>query len=302
MKKLISYIVSVVVLLIITDFVFGLAAELYIDKYGLRGDYQPVDYVIKRTKDDILLVGSSVVMNSVMPTVVEDSVGYTCYNAGANSQTMAYYCTILDCVFQRYTPKCIVLGLRPEEMGREGLGRYNLLVPYYGKGYSEMDSILESGDKYNKYFFKSNLYRYNTIWFRILLYHFLRSEDNSDKGFVAHEQPLFLPDMMDVPKDNAVAENKMKLFNDIVAVCKERGVTLIVYFPPMYNRFAGKFEAVKEVERICSENGFQCYYDAQDSLFLQHKEWFYDNTHLNKYGALEYSKMFASRLKSILEK
>lgn len=302
MKKSVGFILSIVILLLIVDFLFGYAANLYVNKYGLRGDYQPIEYVVKQCKDDAIFIGSSVVINSLMPSVLEDSLGISCYNAGANSQTMYYFNTISNSILQRYTPKMIILGLRPEEFSGDGLGRYHLLVPYYNKGYNEIDSVLESENKYEKYFLKSNLYRYNTIWFRILLYHFFRgneSEKIKNKGFSGHEKPLFPPHLANSSLSQYVSDNKKVLFERLVRLCKERGITLVVYSPPMYTIYKEKTGTVKALEKICTDNDIRYYYDTQDSLFLKHPEWFYDNDHLNKYGALEYSKIFASRLKGV---
>lgn len=299
MRKLFSFFVAVVALLIAIDLLFGYLSDVYVKKYGLHGDYKSVEYVIKECKDDVLLIGSSVVINSLMPTVIEDSLGVTCFNTGANSQTLPYFHTILNCILRRYTPKMIVLGLRPDELSGEDIGRYNLLVPYYHTGINEIDSILESQDKREIYLLQSNLYRYNTIWFRILLYHFIRGHENTSKGFLAHEKPLLPPYMTNSAGSQDVSVTKIELFTDIIDKCKERGIEIVVYSPPMYTIYKEKTGTIKELERICGENNIPYYYDTQDKTFLDHQDWFYDNVHLNKYGALEYSKIFASRLKKI---
>lgn len=303
MKKLAFFLISIVSLLFITDVLFGYAADLYTDKCGLRGDYKQIEQVFKETEDDILLFGSSVVINSMMPSVIEDSLGYTCFNAGANAQTLVYYHTMLNCVLQRYTPKVMVLGLTPGELTYNGVGRYKVLVPYYGKGYAEIDSVLASKDMCESIFLKSNLYRYNTIWFRILLYHILDyNEGNVTKGFMPHEVPFFPPTIRYFEASNKrITDRNIKLLNDIVSACKEKGIKLVVCFTPLYDKYDGTPCAVKEVQEICANNNIHCYYDAQDSLFLEHAEWFYDNLHLNRNGALEYSKIISSRLKTIIE-
>ena len=299
MRKLLSFFVAVIALLIAIDLLFGYLSDVYVKKYGLHGDYKSVEYVIKECKDDVLLIGSSVVINSLMPTVIEDSLGVTCFNTGANSQTLPYFHTILNCILRRYTPKMIVLGLRPDELSGKDIGRYNLLVPYYHTGINEIDSILESQDKREKYLLQSNLYRYNTIWFRILLYHFIRGHENTSKGFLAHEKPLLPPYMTNSTGSQEISASKMGLFADIIGKCKERDIEIVVYSPPMYTIYKEKTGTIKELERICGENNIPYYYDTQDKTFLDHQDWFYDNVHLNKYGALEYSKIFASRLKKI---
>lgn len=297
MKRLLVYIISTAVLLVVADVLFGYLATTYREKYGLHGDYKPIEYVMRECDEDVLLIGSSVVLNSLMPSIIEDSLGMTCYNAGANSQTFAYYHTILNSILARYTPKMIILGVRPEELSGDGIGRYSLLVPYYHTGNPEIDSTLESKSITEKNLLKSNLYRYNTIWFRILLYHFISEQEKSEKGFLPHEKPAHLPIMTNSGVSLSVSENKVRLLEDIVFKCKASGVRLVVYSPPMYTNYSDKTGTIKELERVCAENDVPYYNDSQDSVFLEHPEWFYDNNHLNKYGALEYSCMFTKRLR-----
>ena len=297
MKKFLTFVSSGAVLIILADFLFGFSISHYIENYGLHGDYQPIEHVMKTCEDDVLAIGSSVVLNSFVPTVFEDSLGLTCYNAGANSQTMPFFHTILNSVLQRYTPKMILLGLRPNELSGNDIGRYHLLIPYYRRGINEIDSVLESKNKYEKYLLKSNLYRYNTVWFRIMLYHFIRDHEKGIKGFSGHKKPLFPPQLTTSTEKSGVSVMKMKLFKDFVCQCEKRGIALVVYFPPMYTLYEEKTATVTEVQRLCQEHHIPCYYDTQDSIFLKHQEWFYDNVHLVKDASYIYSKSLVKRVK-----
>ena len=296
MKKLITFIVSIIVILIASDLLFGYATNFYVKKCGLHGDYKSIEYVMKQCKEDVLFIGNSVVLNSLMPSIIEDSIGVTCYNTGANAQTLPYFHTILNCILKRYTPKMVILGFKPMEFSLEGISRYNLLIPYYHTGYREIDSTLESKNDYEKYLLQSSFYRYNTIWFRILSYHFIRGHENTNKGFLAKEKPIFPPKLSYTKESHSIHNNKVLIFEDIIRICKQRGINLIVYSPPIYKRYKEKTETIKALERICKDKNIQYYNDTQDSLFLAHQDWFYDSAHLNKFGAIEYSKLFAKRL------
>ena len=264
---------------------------------GLPGDYKPIEYALKECNEDILILGNSIVINSLKPSIIEDSLGLSCYNAGASGQTMFYYHTVLNCVLKRYTPKMIILGLRFVDFDDDETLRYNILIPYYRQGFTEIDSILESKNSLEKYLLKSNLYRYNTIWFRILLYNFVKYYDNGEKGFIGHEKPAFLPSMTHTISQDYVSKVKMDLFKDIVLQCKKRNIQLVIYSPPMYTKIEGKQISIREVEEICQQNGIRFYNDIQNPYFLSHQEWFYDKSHINKDGAIEYSKSLAGRLK-----
>lgn len=297
--RLAKFIISVLVIVLFTDLLFGLGSRYYVKNKTLPGDYQPIDYLIKESREDIIILGSSVVLNSLMPTVVEDSLGMTCFNGGANSQNLVFFRTMLDCVLKRHTPKMIILGLRPNELAASGLGRYNLLAPYYHSGFDIIDSCMASKNHYEKYLLASNLYRYNTIWFRILLYHFITPDTRGEKGFIAKSKPLFPVQMTTTKCSDEVTESKLNDFNYIINTCKERNIDLVVYFPPTYTQYEGQSASVTKIKEICNKNGVPCFYDAEDHMFLQHKDYFFDNIHLSKEGALVYSQTLAHHLNSL---
>ena len=302
MKKLSIFIVSVVVVLVVADLLFGVVMTFQ-KKIGLKGDYKPIEYVIKQCNEDVLIMGSSVVLNSLNPTIIEDSLGMSCFNAGASSQTPYYYHTILNCILKRYCPKLIVLGIRTAEFDSEDQLQYNILVPYYHTGYSEMDSVLERKNSYEKYLLHSNLYRYNTIWFRILLYNFFGDYERGEKGFIAHEKPAMLPKMTQYNGvSRYVSVAKENLFRDFIAICKQNNIKLIVYTPPVYSEFKNTPATVQRVVEICKETDVPYYNDMSNNQFISQQDLFYDQVHFNKYGAVAYTQMFINRLRSELKR
>lgn len=300
MKRLLFYIFSVVAVVVITDVLFGFFAN-YQKKKGFKGDYKPVEYVMKHCDEDALIMGSSVVLNSVKPLVIEDSLKLTCFNAGANGQTIIYYRTMLNCILKRYTPKIIILGIRPTEFQDEKILRYNLLVPYYHTGYSEIDSVLESSSSYEHFFLKSNLYRYNTIWFRILLSNFIGENDMSEKGFISHDKPMSLPVLTESNPIKYVSDNKKCILQDIINTCKSNNIKLFIFTPPTYCKFTSVPMTINTLQEICSKNDIPYFNDVNDDNFMMHVDWFYDTSHLNKYGAEIYSKILAGRIKHYLQ-
>ncbi len=302
MKKLMVFIVTCMALVVLADFVFGAFCNWYVKNKSLPGDYESVDYLIKRSNDDVVILGSSIALNSLMPTIIEDSLGMSCYNGGANGQALPFYDSMIECLLTRYKPKMIILGMRPSELEGSGVGgRYNFLVPYYDKGYHMIDSCLESKDRYEPYLLKSNLYRYNTIWWRILLYHFITPGEPGEKGFVAKGIPSVFPTLYDNEVNGNITKSRMDEFINMAERCRKNGVKLVVYFPPQYYKFNRNSTTIQFVEKYCQEHNIPCFDDSQNPDFLNHKEWFYDNVHLNKDGAPIYTKIFMDNLRQALQ-
>ena len=182
MKRLIIFIV---------DILFGVFSRYYVNNYQIPGDYRTIDYLIKETNDDVLIIGSSVALNSTISSVLEDSLNMSVWNGACNGQGLPYFETILEAVFSHHTPKAIIWGMRENELNNYTKGnRYDMLAPYYGFGYETLDKYIEEGELIDKLMAKSSLYRNNTIWVRILLYNFIEPGEKGGKGFIAKGIPL----------------------------------------------------------------------------------------------------------------
>ncbi len=298
MKKLLTFVLSCVAIVVIVDVVFGAFSNWYVKNRVLPGDFESVDYLIKRSTDDVIILGSSIALYSLMPEMIEDSLALSCFNGGENGQLLTFHYTMLETILSRYAPKIIVLALLPDELTGSGVGgHYNLLVPYYDKGYALIDSCLERRDRYEPYLLKSNLYRYNTIWWRIFHYHFITVGERGKKGFVARTLPAVFPTLCEY--DDVETETTAQREAEFVGMaerCRKDGVLLVVYFPPQYVKRDGKTATILFVENYCKEHGIPCFDDSQNKEFLAHAEWFYDNIHLNKDGAKRYTEWFLDEL------
>ena len=300
MKKILLFFTIIIVIICTIDILFGVASKYYVKNYRLPGDYELIDYLMKDSNDSIIILGNSVASNSLIPSIIEDSLRTTCFNGGANAQRMIYYRTMLDCILKRHTPKMIVLGIGPDALHEDEMGRYEVLSPYYHTGYTIIDSCLESKSTHEKIFFKSNLYRYNTIWFRLLLYNFITPNERGHKGFIAMSQPLYPTKMKILEGTDSVSSIRLNDFKYIVNTCKQNNIKLIIYFPPSFIHYKKTSATIQIINKICKENNIPVYNDSHDTYFQQHNEWFHDNVHLAKEGAIVYSKLFISRIKNSL--
>lgn len=295
MKKTIVFILEVILVVLLVDVAFGLFCGFYIKKKGMSGDFASIDYVIRHCDEDIVFLGSSVVVNSIIPQMLEDSLHVTCYNGGANGQLLPFTETMVDCILSRYKPRFIVFGVRPDELFGKDVGeRYKVLNPYYGMGFSMIDSCLCEKNKSDKFLLYSNLYKYNTIWWRMLLNEFVSPDETIDKGYIAKELPLEYPKMMKSTEIRKhVEKNRKKGFCSMIDKCRENGVEVIVFFPPeLVDIKSTPDVGIKTIEKICREKKVLCLNDLSDSVFMSRNDWFYDNLHLNKNGAVEYTKQF----------
>lgn len=300
MKKVIKFVLIIVAIVVVIDLLVGQIGGYMVDSHKMAGDYKSVEYVMTQCDEDVLILGSSVALNGLVPAVITDSTGLSCYNGAANGQVLPFFETMLECVFQRYAPKTIIFGFRPNETTTTGIGeRYNLLVPYYGKGYETLDRYLESSSVEEKYLLKSNLYRYNNIWWRILLYQFVTPNEQGEQGFVAKGMPRYYPRLNSENKDYESTPERLAQFSKIVEMSKAKGVNLVVVFLPKYLKLYnnGNLSSIRDIVDICKKNDVKYYIDVQKKEYLNDSTMFYDETHLNKEGAYKYTGDLVNRMK-----
>ena len=298
MKKVIIYIIGIILCLIITDILFGICSKYYIKNYQLIGRYQPLDRLIKEVDSDIILIGNSGILNSVNPEIIEDSLSMTCYNGGISGQGVFFFETIIDCILQRHTPKMIIVGLRPEEVGGTiGEGIYDVLKPYYGMGYTSIDDHFNNTNGLDRFLLHSNLLRYNTIWVRVLLYMLLDDTTYQKNGFMPMDKPSKIPQLHHIEKYEEPVKAKLDCIERIIQKCKARDINIAICFPPTLSCFKqDSIPCVNAVENICSRLNIPCLIDYNNVYFYNHPEQFYNTGHMNKIGADMYTKILSHQL------
>ena len=190
-KRFFIYLASVAAIVTTTDMLSGLALSRYMSSHDLPGDYMKINHMLRSGKEDILILGSSVGMNSFIPAEFENEFGISCFNAGANDQGMEFHEVMLSAFLKRHKPKMVVLALRPHDILSKSRGRFGMLRIFYKCGYPLIDRFLEDEGAWEKLCLNSTLYRFNTFGWRLLLYHLKSKDELADGGFVA--KPVVAP-------------------------------------------------------------------------------------------------------------
>jgi len=298
MKKVIIYIISIIIILFIADFFLGICSRYYIKNHQLTGRYKPLDRLIKEVDTDIVLIGNSAILNSLDPQILEDSLSMTCYNGGIIGQGIEFSETIIDCILQRHTPKMIILGLRPEEMGGNiGEGIYDVLKPYYKMGYNSIDNHFNHKEGIERLLINSNLIRYNTIWVRVLLYMLFDNTIYQDNGFMPMEIPSTFPKMKYIKYVSQPVQTKLMCLERIMQKCNKKDIKLFICYPPVFMTFnTDNLPCIMAVNNLCKKYNTPCYVDYNNKTFNHCPELFYDNGHVNIKGAELYTKSLTSKI------
>ena len=304
MKKVVLYLTGIILCIIVADITLGVCCKYYIKNFELKGRYQPLDRLIKKVDTDIILIGNSVILTSLNPEIIEDSLSMNCYNGGIIGQGVYFFETIIDCILQRHTPKMFVVGLRPEEVGKNiGDGIYDVLKPYYDMGYTSIDEHFNKTSGFDRLLLHSNLLRYNTIWVRVLLYMLLDNTTYPKNGFIPKDNPTIIPQPHQIKGYDEPVMAKLNCIERMIQKCKARNVDIVICFPPILSSFnQEEIPCVNAVKDICNRYNTPCLIDYNNKYYQSHPELFYDTGHVNKDGADIYSMILSNQLHLIYEK
>lgn len=296
-------ILSIIGMVIMADVIFGKLIAWYVDNHKLPGDYQKFQYIMKNSNEDILLLGSSVCMNSLIPKSFEDKFKLSCFNGGANAQNLPYIDTMIDSVLTHHTPKYIILALMPFELFKESAERYNMFRIYYKHGFSKMDQYLEKGSNLDYLMLQSSFYRLNTYGWRLLLYNFKSYNELGNGGFVAKPKLDINPILVKNEEPSNVQDlpvpipDKMESLKQITSQCKENNIVLIIVTPPAYYEKTTKHIQQSEIlNEYCLENDIPYFDDFHNQFFIDRPELFFDNNHLNGDGAKIYTQQVLEKI------
>lgn len=299
MKRLIEWILIIMAIVVGLDILSGWGMQSYLESHQLPGDYRMTDHSLLHTDEDIIVLGSSVGLNSINTGTIADSLGITSYNCGANGQYFPYYLTVLKAISSRYSPKKIILTLTPDNLTTGGKGtRYNFLIPYYGRGIADIDSVMKIGEPMNGLFLKSNFYRLNRIWFRIFLYHFATTGIDGSNGFVAKPVPQIFPTHVHEERTDTMLPACETQLREFIEICRDKDIDLTVIFTPNMNTtHRTAHDVIGLTQSICREYGVKFYDDSNLSPFDKDSTLFYDTRHINIEGSKIYTDTIIKRLK-----
>ena len=114
------------------------------------------------TLADMLIIGSSRANHHYVPSVFEDSLKISFYNAGRDGNGTFYQLALLKTILKRYTPKIIVFDYSSVFVkGAEEYDQMASLLPYY-RTHKEIQPLVEMKSPFEKIKLLSEIYPFNS--------------------------------------------------------------------------------------------------------------------------------------------
>lgn len=296
MKKFLVRILIFAALTVVIDFACG-ALFPFLRENAKGGRTREEYFIAEKCEAEVLVFGSSRALHHYVPSVIQDSMGLSCFNCGKDGMgsVLAYarYMMLTD----RYTPKLVIYDVAPsfdyaaDEDNTKYLGFLN---PYsYKNGvykaivpYADLDAYL---------LMNSQMYRNNS---HILSYMIdcLTNRHFSDSGYQAIHGRLRTNEPYDeIPVQDMTLEidyGKINLIEEMIQDCQAKGTAFIFVMSPVYG---GQYprQQLQPAMDLAATYGvpFFDYSDVDEIVY--NEAYFQDRTHMNDDGARVFSKIVA---------
>lgn len=301
-QKILIKILVLIVCLISVDYISTSALDYL---YFKNAQFGPKTvYSIEKAEADIIVFGSSSASHHYDPKILEDSLGLSCYNAGLDGRNIYYHTAVLKVMLKRFQPSVIIFDISSLDFSvnkkNDDFKGIGILNPFYSKYKPELKDILYLQGPYEKYKLFSGIYRYNSKLDDVLLSTFRAGPRVSKlKGF----DPLYgsIKDSVSYREFNNSSQKdsfKIEYLRNFIELAQSRGCKVFFFRSPVFHKYDREIDYSFLTDSL-SADGFWSF--QTDTTFVSKNKYFKDGTHLNHEGAVKYSEIVSSLIKSKLK-
>lgn len=303
--KSLFFIAAVVIAL---DILVGVIFDSIIKRLPPEGERVSKSYfAYHRVNTDVVIVGSSRAETTYDCEILMDSLpGYTMYNCGGDGQGLLYCNTLINSIFDRYTPRCVVWDVSIAQIGGEDYENLSLIFPYYKENQNVKKIVDDLEGESFKYSILFNSYRYNATAARILRAYIMSgNSDGSVLGFLprksADNSRALTPKDFILADDEPLNDKRLEYVCSTLERAHSLGCKMVIAVSPMYSDFNQDNKYARKWQEICDKYGAIFIDDSHLEGFVHNNEYAYDRVHVNYEGAEVFSRVFGHQLKSVLE-
>jgi len=300
-KKFILKIALFFVLVAILDAICGLCFDILRSK-AHGGQTRKNEYISKQCKDDILILGSSKADHHYVPSIFEDSLNMTCYNAGEMGCGIIPAYVRYKMVSEHRKPKLVIYELTPgyDYLKDNDYSSYLGVIRQYSNKKYVRDVYSDFSDELESLRLMSRLYRNNSKMVMNIknvfemadtckgyepLYGTMSFEGMINATTIDTTEPYFLDSLKWLYMEKLVKETK----ND--------SIQLLFIISPLCYKQMSEYTYYEPGIKLCEKYNIPLVNNLCNGDFAGKNELFQDNCHLNHNGALLYSQMVVNQIK-----
>lgn len=299
MKIFIIKILLLCLLCVGMDYAYGKIGTYLLD-HAISGSSEKNKYICDRTSEDILIMGSSRAVHHYDPTIIEDSLGMSCYNCGYDGCGSITAYGLLSILTERYTPRTILYEITPEfdylKADKDNTKYLYPLKMFYDR--DGIDSIFITIDAKEQFKMQSLMYRMNSQFIQLLSENCMK-RNQTIKGYlpkngVMKYEPVNNEEDFPIEYDSL----KIECLNRIIDICTNKKINLVFYVSPYFQKTnSSKYNYI---EKLAKKYDLPFMNHGCDIFFVGKKKYFYDAGHMNQLGANAYTNQIVSELRGII--
>ena len=293
MKKFIMKVMLFFALVATLDVMCGFAFNVLLSRAKYGNTYKN-NYIANRCEDDIIILGSSHAVRHYVPSMIQDSLGLTCYNCGEPGCGIIPAYARYKMVTERSKPKLVIYEVTPG---------YDYLVSddyskYLGRvrQYSEKEPVAELykvfGDAWEPLRLLSSMYRNNSCIVLNLMDMMVPSKDY--QGYrplygELTEESIAKKRETQVERDTkggAIDTLKLSYVAKLFADAKADNVGIVCIVSPRFMESSGNYQPA---QKLCEKYGIPFIDNRNYEGLTGNKELFQDFGHMNDKGAKKYT-------------
>ena len=305
MKKFLVKVVLFFVIAAVLDVIFGWGFDLLRGK-ARGGQTHKNEYIANDCVDDILILGSSKADHHYVPSVFEDSLGLSCYNAGEMGCGIIPAYIRYKMVSERQKPQIILYEVTPQYdyLEAESYTHYLGAMRQYANRDNVRNVYLDFSDELERLRLLSKMYCNNSKV--VMNIKDILGTQDKWKGY----EPLY--GTIDTCKikisggarkntDRVVDSLKLSYFIKLIEETNNNGIPIVFFISPTYTGAIDK-TLYSVAFDLCNEYDIPIIDNSECELFVGKTEFFQDFTHLNHKGALCYTQYVIPQIKKYIKK
>lgn len=291
---------SFLVVVTVLDTVFGWTNRM-LEQYAHTQNY----HCMYEAREDILILGSSYAVREIVPQVLTEHLGMTCYNAGEAGNGALCAWVRYNMFLRNHTPKVIAYALTPGydyiDIGNDYTEYLKSFKGYYGMEHTINEVYDDLGHANDAIKLKCNFVKFNSEWITTAFY----AMTQKNKGTQGYDPfynvftPYEIPDSAGT-ENVKVDERKFKYLNRLMRDATSRHIRIVCFLPPhYYNTYHA--QSHERALALCRELNIPVIDNYNASFYKKKPSLFGDKDHLNHQGALIYTAQLADSIKKYIK-
>ena len=298
MKRFVINLMIFFGIVIAVDFVVGKAIG-YLQSSKAGGRTGAEYYACLKSNEDVIIMGSSRASHHYVPSIISDSLGLSCFNAGQDGNGIILQYGRWKMISERFTPKVLVYDITPDFdlAENDNLTYIDHLKPFCSQK-SVMDYVTGLFPM-ERFKLMSQMYRYN-YKFLEMLSDCARGSGNEMNGYIPLKGKIRQEVIEDRFVNEAVTvqydEEKLKYLDCLAKECQEKGTRLVFVVSPYFRGASYNAETFAPIGAIADRYGVQFLY-YNDKEHIENPVFYKDSYHLNDVGAQLFTRELVGQIK-----